>query len=265
MNYTLSQVLSYNTNGILCVITFYDINCQYSKFFKDQIISSMYLSILIDMNIIPRIGLWYVYGHQDSCYVWYALNFICGTSRIDREIIKTLWTSLNIISPLVRGMGTPHCKKVLNYQINNSNFMKMICISDLPTSRYTNIFQSHIIYFWLTFSAAKFLCKRFKEAVKGAAESKLSFQNLNELSHPNMVILWEAEEVLTQVNRLENPTAIVIYEVQLGNGKCQILLLLIWVRSHFNYYLDVNIYGFNQKAARVAPAVDSKSFRSFSY
>ncbi|KAG1803047.1 hypothetical protein EV424DRAFT_1300678, partial [Suillus variegatus] len=59
------------------------------------IISSMYLSILIDMNIIPRIGLWHVYGHQDSCYVWYALNFICGTSRIDREIIKTLWTSLN--------------------------------------------------------------------------------------------------------------------------------------------------------------------------
>ncbi|KAG1784991.1 uncharacterized protein HD556DRAFT_1250523 [Suillus plorans] len=98
MDYALSQALNYNTDGISHTITFYDINCQYHKFLKDQIASSMYLSIPISMDIIPGIGLWHVDGHQDSCYVRYASNFIRGTGRIDGEIMETLWASLNIIS-----------------------------------------------------------------------------------------------------------------------------------------------------------------------
>ncbi|KAG1849570.1 hypothetical protein C8R48DRAFT_750224 [Suillus tomentosus] len=194
MDYALSQALNYNTDGISRAIMFYDINCQYNKFLKDHIASSMYLSIPIGMDIIPGIGLWHVHGHQDSCYVRYASNFIHGTGRIDGEIMETLWASLNIISPSARGMGTPHRKEVLDYQMNDSNFMKMIRIT-------------------------KFLCRKFKEAVQGAAESTLSFQNLNETVQPAMVILWEAEEAVAQANRLEDPTAMDIYEVQLEKGK----------------------------------------------
>ncbi|KAG1895644.1 uncharacterized protein F5891DRAFT_984083 [Suillus fuscotomentosus] len=183
MDYALSQALNYNTDGISQAIMFYDINCQYNKFLKDRIASSMYLSIPIGMDIIPGIGLWHVHGHQDSCYV-----------RIDGEIMETLWASLNIISPSARGMGTPHRKEVLDYQMNDSNFMKMIRIT-------------------------KFLCRKFKEAVQGAAESTLSFQNLNETVQPAMVILWEAEEAVAQANRLEDPTAMDIYEVWLEKGK----------------------------------------------
>ncbi|KAG2124303.1 hypothetical protein BD769DRAFT_1334638, partial [Suillus cothurnatus] len=73
----------------------YDINCQYNKFFKDQVTSSMYLFIPIGMDIIPRIGLWHVHGYQDSCYVQYASNFIHGSDRIDCEIMEMLWASLN--------------------------------------------------------------------------------------------------------------------------------------------------------------------------
>ncbi|KAG2056184.1 hypothetical protein BDR06DRAFT_862945, partial [Suillus hirtellus] len=80
-----------------------------------------------------------------------------------------------------------HHKEVLDYQMNDSNFMKMIRIT-------------------------KFLCRKFKEAVQGAAESTLSFQNLNKTVQPAMVILWEAEEALAQANRLEDPTAMDIYE-----------------------------------------------------
>ncbi|KAG1851275.1 hypothetical protein C8R48DRAFT_541078, partial [Suillus tomentosus] len=68
MDYALSQALNYNTDGISQAIMFYDINCQYNKFLKDRITSSMYLSIPIGMDIIPGIGLWHVHGHQDSCY-----------------------------------------------------------------------------------------------------------------------------------------------------------------------------------------------------
>ncbi|KAG1784364.1 uncharacterized protein HD556DRAFT_1243099, partial [Suillus plorans] len=187
MDYALSQALNYKTDGISRAITFYDINCQYNKYLKDRIASSMYLSIPIGMDIIPGIGLWHVHGHQDNCFVRYASNFIHGTGRIDGEIMETLWAPLNIISPSARGMGTPHRKEVLDYQMNDCNFMKMIRIT-------------------------KFLSRKFKEAIKGASESKLAFDNLNETANPDMVVLWKAEEALAHANRAEDPTAMDIYE-----------------------------------------------------
>jgi hypothetical protein len=226
MDYALSQALNYETDGMSRAITFYDINCQYNKHLKDRIASSMYLSIPVGMDIIPGIGLWHVHGHQDSCYVRYASNFINGTGRIDGEIMETLWAPLNIISPSARGMGTPHRKEVLDYQMNDCNFMKMIRISKSPTTRCRDIFRSHIMHFRLTFPPAKFLRRKLKEAVRGAAESKLAFQNLSETALPEMVIIWEAEEALAQANRLEDPTAMDIYEVRLEKGKCQLLLLI---------------------------------------
>jgi hypothetical protein len=129
MDYALSQALNYKTNGFSRAITFYDINCQYNKYLQDRVAASIYLSIPIGMDIIPAIGLWHVHGHQDSCYVRYASNFIPGTGRIDGEIMETLWAPLNIISPSARGMGTPHRKEVLDYQMNDCNFMKMIRMS----------------------------------------------------------------------------------------------------------------------------------------
>ncbi|KAG1791605.1 uncharacterized protein HD556DRAFT_1240517, partial [Suillus plorans] len=193
MDYALSQALNYKTDGISRAITFYDINCQYNKYLKDRIASSMYLSIPIGMDIIPGIGLWHVHGHQDNCFVQYASNFIHGTGQIDGEIMETLWAPLNIISPSARGMGTPHRKEVLDYQMNDCNFMKMIRISKSPTSRCA--------------------CHQ------GASESKLAFDNLNETANPDMVVLWKAEEALAHANRAEDPTAMDIYEVRLERGK----------------------------------------------
>ncbi|KAG2070487.1 hypothetical protein BDR04DRAFT_1128462 [Suillus decipiens] len=61
--------------------------------------------IVLELIIIPGIGLWHVHGHQDSCYVWYASNFIEGIGRIDREIMETLWAHLNLISPAAQRMS----------------------------------------------------------------------------------------------------------------------------------------------------------------
>jgi hypothetical protein len=35
-----------------------------------------------------------------------------------------------------------------------------------------------------------------KEAIRGAAESKLAFENITKTAPPEMVALWEAEEAL---------------------------------------------------------------------
>jgi hypothetical protein len=130
MDYALCNALSYRTDGLSRAMTFYDINCQYHKNLARWVQDSRHISLPWGLDIYPGIGLWHVHGHQDSCYVRYASNFIEGAARIDGEIMETLWAPLNIISPSARGMGTPHRKEVLDYQMNDCNFMKMIRMSE---------------------------------------------------------------------------------------------------------------------------------------
>lgn len=136
MDYALCQALKYNTDGIQRALIFYDVNCQYHKNLKDWITNSVYLNIQQGLEITPGIGLWHVHGHQDSCFILYASNFIQSATRIDGEIMETLWAPLNIISPVARRMGIPHQKESLDYQMNDCNFIKMIRMS-----RWSNIFK----------------------------------------------------------------------------------------------------------------------------
>ncbi|KAG1800692.1 uncharacterized protein BJ212DRAFT_1287066 [Suillus subaureus] len=64
--------------------------------------------MVLELTIIPRIRLWHVYGHQDSCYVQYVLNFIKGIGWINGEIMETLLSHLNLISPAAWGMSFLH-------------------------------------------------------------------------------------------------------------------------------------------------------------
>ncbi|KAG1884625.1 hypothetical protein F4604DRAFT_1919073 [Suillus subluteus] len=128
MDYALCKAARHNMEGIARAITFYDINCQYNKHFRAWVDASWFLEMTQDLTIIPRIGLWHVHGHQDSCYVQYVSNFIEGIGQIDGEIMEALWAHLNLISPAARGMSSPHRQECLDYQMNDSNFCKMICM-----------------------------------------------------------------------------------------------------------------------------------------
>ncbi|KAG1880162.1 hypothetical protein F4604DRAFT_1922842 [Suillus subluteus] len=190
MDYVLCQALGYNTDGIDRALTFYDINCQYHKHLDQQVEELPYLDLPWGMEVIPGIGLWHVHGHQDKCYIRYASNFITGAARIDGEIMETLWAPLNIISPSVRGMSTPHRKECLYFQMNDCNFMKMIRMS-------------------------KFLCLKFKEAKQGVRDSQHAFDRLSETADDDTLVKWEAEAAAAQDDRLENPSAMDIYEVKM--------------------------------------------------
>ncbi|KAG1844998.1 hypothetical protein F4604DRAFT_1595844, partial [Suillus subluteus] len=187
MDYALCEGLKHNADGIQRALTFYDVNCQYHKYLKDRIADNPFLDIWPELEIIPGIGLWHVHGHQDSCYVRYASNFINGTARIDSELMETLWVLLNVISPSARGMATPHRKECLDYQMNDCNFMKMIRMS-------------------------KALCRKFRQAVKGVADSKVAFEKLDQTANANQVREWEEQEKLAQQRRTTDPKAMDIYE-----------------------------------------------------
>ncbi|KAG2030470.1 hypothetical protein BDR03DRAFT_1017069 [Suillus americanus] len=74
--------------------------------------------------------------------------------------------------------------------MNDCNLMKMICIS-------------------------KFLCQKFKEAVQGVRDSKYAFDRLSETADDDTLVKWKAEAAAVQYDRLDNPSAMDIYEVQL--------------------------------------------------
>ncbi|KAG0692660.1 hypothetical protein DFH29DRAFT_817288 [Suillus ampliporus] len=87
-------------------------------------------------------------------------------------------------------MSTPHRKECLDFQMNNCNFMKMIRMS-------------------------KFLCRKFKEAVQGVQDSRYAFNQLSETAEDDTLAKWEADAAAAQDDRLHNPSAMDIYEVQL--------------------------------------------------
>lgn len=71
------------------------------------------------MKIIPDKGMWHVHGHRSECYARYAPLFIPGAGWVDGEIIQTLWSILNIVSPSTQGMSTPHRQELLDFQMND--------------------------------------------------------------------------------------------------------------------------------------------------
>ncbi|KAG1898408.1 uncharacterized protein F5891DRAFT_1190786 [Suillus fuscotomentosus] len=142
------------------------------------------------LTIIPGIGLWHVHGHQDSCYVRYASNFIEGIGQIDGEIMETLWAWLNLISPAARGMSSPHQKECLDYQMNDSNFCKMICMK-------------------------RTLCQKYKLARNGILKSGKAFDRLDEAAPSHLKTECLARERIAQSSRLNDPSAMDEYEINI--------------------------------------------------
>jgi Kyakuja-Dileera-Zisupton transposase len=108
MDYALTHALSYNMDKVTRVLSLYDINCQYITNIHKRLAGNPFISLPEAVDIVPGIGVWHVHGHQPECLARYAPNFICGAGQVDGEIMETLWSSLNVISPSARGMSFPH-------------------------------------------------------------------------------------------------------------------------------------------------------------
>ena len=126
MDYSLVHAVRHGMDPVQWVIHFYDINCQYSRNLLQWVNGNQYISLPRRVEIQPGIGIWHVHGHQTQCFAQYAPNFICRAGNVDGEIMETLWSSLNIISPSTWGMVTLHRQEMLDFQMNDSNFLKMI-------------------------------------------------------------------------------------------------------------------------------------------
>ncbi|KAI5998448.1 hypothetical protein EDC04DRAFT_2612458 [Pisolithus marmoratus] len=155
-----------------------------------QIATNPFLSILQGIKIQPGIGIWHVHGHKTECFTRYAPNFIPGSGNVDGKIMETLWSTLNVISPSTQGMATPHQQEVLDFQMNDSNFLKMIRMSSA-------------------------LQKNYKAAQKHQVAVEEAFTSLNDTLPHELQDQWEQEEQATFAKRTDDPRAMDIFNVQL--------------------------------------------------
>ncbi|KAG9309138.1 hypothetical protein JVU11DRAFT_10846 [Chiua virens] len=126
MDYSLANTLWHNMDGVWHVCLFYDINCSYMHNLFAWMNGNDFIDIHSDIQITPGIRIWHVHGHQPKCFPQFAPLYIPGVGWIDGEIIETLWSILNIISTSAHTMSAPHHQELLDFQMNNSNYMKMI-------------------------------------------------------------------------------------------------------------------------------------------
>ena len=104
------------------VMLIYDIVCQYIVHLRERIGEHLPDDLVIDQAI----GLFHVHGHKDECFFRYAPSFIPGSGIVAGEILESLWSSLNSISPAVRTATLPHRAEMLDDHASDSNHKKML-------------------------------------------------------------------------------------------------------------------------------------------
>ncbi|KAI6036182.1 hypothetical protein BKA83DRAFT_4120069 [Pisolithus microcarpus] len=128
------------------------------------------------------IGMWHVHGHKKECSGW-----------VDGEIIETLWSTLNIVSASTRGMTSPHHQELLDFQMNNSNLMKMIQMADS-------------------------LSQKLKTARVSVVLAHDVFERFNKAITPDQQRNWGRQEEATLLCHIHDPLVMDVFEIQLQKG-----------------------------------------------
>jgi hypothetical protein len=79
VDYSVSNGLSFNSQGLRESLLIYDVYCQYGVHFEERLRdNSEYLYRDPDMKILGAIGKFHLADHVDSCFSKFTLNFMRG-------------------------------------------------------------------------------------------------------------------------------------------------------------------------------------------
>lgn len=131
IDYSLSETWkTTNCLGIERWLEIYDIMCQYYKQMPKRFGEGKDYISLPPIEFEKAIGMFHVHGHKDTCFFRFASNFMKGAGMVDGEILETLWSTLNSISPSMRTASLAHRSEVLDDHMNDSNWKKTVSISE---------------------------------------------------------------------------------------------------------------------------------------
>lgn len=181
----LMAILLTNIDPDQGMMIIYDIVCQYIVHFRDRIGHLLPEGLSID----AAIGLFHVHAHKDDCFFRYASTFIPGSGIVAGEILESLWSTLNSISPSARTATLPHRAELLDDHTTDSNHKKMLAI--VPT-----------------------LCKNNTKAIDMSQLAQEYYDNLTNQAGPVAIGLWQAEICEAEASRHDNRPAMDIYATQ---------------------------------------------------
>jgi hypothetical protein len=187
----------------------YDLGCIYHKRLPKRFLEGRPFLTLPKSILETAIGMFHVHGHQDSCFFRYAPSFIKGAGMVDGEVLETLWSTLNSISPSLRTATLAHRSEVLDDHMNDSNWKKIISISELgrlcKSSAYVLL--------------AATIIKKYKRAVENKRNSLAYFEDLSLTPTPEQLASWEAEISNAEAKRTLNPAAMDIMATCIPKGR----------------------------------------------
>jgi hypothetical protein len=168
------------------VLLMYDIACQYFVHLQDRIGNHLPFGLEVE----AAIGLFHVHAHKDQCFFRYASSFIPGAGVVAGEILESLWSSLNSISPTARTATLAHRAEMLDDHAADSNHKKML-------------------------GMVMTLCKSNSTAIDMLNHAQSYYQNLTMEAGSTAVEKWNIDIVRAEERRTEDITAMDIYAAKL--------------------------------------------------
>jgi hypothetical protein len=164
------------------VMLIYDIACQYTIYLQRRIGKDLPKGLDIDRAI----GQFHIHGHGDKCFFRYSSSFIPGAGIVSGEILESLWSTLNSISPTVRTATLAHRAEVLDDHACDSNHKKAL---GMP----------------------KYLSQRYTQASETLTEAREAFHRWSQTVGPDAVRSWTADIRRVETDRLKTPKVMDIY------------------------------------------------------
>lgn len=172
------------------VLLIYDIACQYFVHLQDRIGSRLPFGLDVD----AAIGLFHVHAHKDQCFFRYATSFIPGAAIVAGEILESLWSSLNAISPTARTATLAHRAEMLDDHASDSNHKKTVGIIST-------------------------LCRNHSQAVDMLDHARTYYQNLTNESGNVAVEKWTQDIEEAERIRKHTLSAMDIYAAKLDTDQ----------------------------------------------
>jgi Kyakuja-Dileera-Zisupton transposase len=167
----------------------YDIVCQYGVHLKERIGHLLPPGLTIDQAI----DLFHVHDHKDDCFFRFATTFIPGAAVVAGQIIESLWSNLNSISPTVRTATLPHRAEMLDDHACDSNHKKMRSMTDNLQARYM-------------------------DATIMVRETDIYYHEVTRTVDRGIITVWAGEVKAAEVTRLTDIKVMDIYAARLTDG-----------------------------------------------
>jgi hypothetical protein len=168
----------------------YDIVCQFIINIQKRIGKDLPEGLTIEQAI----DLFHVHCHKDECFFRYATTFIPGAAVVAAQILESLWSTLNTISPKLRTASLPHRAETLDDHACDSNNKKMLAMTDTLRAKYLDAKD-------VTLQASK------------------NYTKIIQTVEPVTLHIWEEEIQLAEKNRLKNIKEMDLYSARIPSKK----------------------------------------------